>query len=239
MNFLDEPTKSEVSKHKQVYAHYDIERGGVTIRLLLLDLRYDRQEGGNCASIMGQDQWDWLQRHLDDKDVDLHLIVSSTQVLRTEKGKDTWGEYPEQRDKLLKLIAKSPAQGVLLLSGDIHAAEISLLKDEEQKHYNIEFPLYEVTASGLNRLRCYFGICSYGWKNKSQIGFLKKMNFGEIDVSKSNDGTLNLLATLLSSETSEEEVLLRKNIRFAPRVRSNDNGEEPAAEPPAGVDCPK
>jgi alkaline phosphatase D len=161
---------------------------------------------------MDQTQWDWLKKNLKDEGVDLHVIVSSTQVLRKDTRKDTWGEYSDQRDKLLNLIGDSPAQGIVLLSGDIHAAEISRFGDAEEAAYFIDFPLYEITASGLNRLRRF-----YNWDNPYQEGFVKKHNFGEIDIAKSDDGTLRLVARLRSPESPEGEVLLQKIIQYAPR----------------------
>jgi len=151
-----------------------------------------------------------------DKEVNLQLIVSSTQVLRKEKDNDTWEEYPQERERLLKLIGASPAQGVVLLTGDIHAAEISRLPREEASQFGIRYDLYEITASGLNHLRCYFGICSYAWKNAYQLGFAIDHNFGEIDIARSADGAITLLATLRASE-SPSKVLLRKNISFSKR----------------------
>ena len=103
------------------------------------------------------------------------------------------------------------------MTGDIHAAEISRFGDAEEARYGIDFPLYEITASGLNRLRCFLSICSYNWENSYQEGFVKKHNFGEIDIAKSDDGTLRLIATLRSPESPQAEVLLQKNIQFAPR----------------------
>jgi len=174
VDFLGEPTRSKVAEREQVYASYDFKHDGDNIRLILLDLRYDRQKGGKDAKIMGQAQWDWLQETLMDKDVDLHLIVSSTQVLRKDIEKDTWGEYEKQRDKLLKLIGDSPAKGIVLLTGDIHAAEVSRLGDAEEAYYDIDFPLYEITSSSLNRRRCFLSFCWYPWRNAYQEGFVKK-----------------------------------------------------------------
>ena len=91
VDFLEEPTKSKVEEHDQVYAAYDFEHHGVSIRLILLDLRYNRQKPrkDGTAKIMDQTQWDWLECNLMDEGVDLHVIVSSTQVLRKDTRKAT------------------------------------------------------------------------------------------------------------------------------------------------------
>lgn len=216
LDFLGQPTTSKVSQQEQIYAAYDFDRGGVRARLVLLDLRYDRQAPGDQSEIMAREQWNWLEKNLMDKSVNLHLIVSSTQVLREDTKKDTWAAYPQQRERLLKMIGASPAQGVVLLTGDIHAAEISGMTGEEARKYGIRYDLYEITASGLNHLRCFFGVCDYGWKNAYRQGFEAQHNFGELDIARTADGAIALEATLRSSEMPAK-VLLRKNIQFANR----------------------
>jgi alkaline phosphatase D len=219
LKFLGEPTASKVAGREQIYAAHDYQREDIAIRIILLDLRYNRQDKGKNSRIMDDKQWDWLESKLTQDGVDLHFIVSSTQVLRTDGEKESWGQYPKERDRLLSLIGRSRSQGVMLLTGDIHAAEISRFDPEvEEKNYGIEFPLYEITASGLNRLKCrWFRTCGYVWDNEHREGFVREKNFGEIDVLRSADGTLKLLATLRSSHSPETEVLLRKRIEFAPR----------------------
>ncbi len=222
LRFLEEPTTSKVPRGEAVYTQHQYERNGVTIRLLVLDLRSGRQDPEQCPGnprIMDDTQWSWLERHLEDETVDLHLIVSSTQVLRTDGKKESWGQYPGERDRLLSLIGRTRAQGVVLLTGDIHGAEISrYTPDPEARRYEFEFPLYEITASGLNRLRCrWLSVCGYDWRNEHRQGFVRETNFGEIEVSKSADGTLRLTATLRSTRTPDADVLLRKRIEFAPR----------------------
>ena len=55
---------------------------------------------------------------------------------------ECWGNMPHQRTRLFKLIADTKAHGVVLISGDIHFAEIS--KTDEGP-----YPLYDITSSGL------------------------------------------------------------------------------------------
>jgi alkaline phosphatase D len=217
VNFLGEPTKAAVAERAQTYYSYDLDRAGLKTRISLLDLRWDRQAPGSNARIMSESQWAWLADNLADPDVTLHLIVTSTQVLRTDTRKDTWGEYPRERTRLLRLLGKHRAQGLLLLSGDIHAAEVSRLGYTEEQHHGIDFPLYEITASGLNRLRCILGICDYGWENPYREGFAAKKNFGEIIAQRDSQGNLLIDATLRASDSPETEILLRKGIRFPPR----------------------
>jgi alkaline phosphatase D len=218
VNFLGEPTRSAVAERKQMYAAYDFERDGLVVRLNLLDLRYDRQNEGATNRIMGRDQWDWLRDSLMDEVVDFHLIVSTTQVLRTDVSKDTWAQFPSQREKLFQLIGDSPAQGILLLTGDIHAGEISRLTDDEARKYGIDFPLYEITSSGLNKLRCWGFWCRYDWENPYRESFVAKTNFGEIYIVRSVDREVVILATIRSSQSTKTEILLRTKVKYTPRT---------------------
>ena len=54
------------------------------------------------------------------------------------------GYFPNEQRKLLKLIKKTKANGVLFISGDVHYAEIS--KMEVRNLY----PIYDITSSGLS-----------------------------------------------------------------------------------------
>jgi alkaline phosphatase D len=56
-----------------------------------------------------------------------------------------WGNFPEERQRLFDLIRKCESSGVVILSGDRHLGEISC--DMEA----VGYPLFDVTASGLNQ----------------------------------------------------------------------------------------
>lgn len=57
--------------------------------------------------------------------VDLILLGSSIQVLPLNKLlEESWAAFPEARQRLLQLIASAEVQ-VVLLSGDVHMAEVS------------------------------------------------------------------------------------------------------------------
>lgn len=210
LDFLDEPCASERrNRIGGVYTAYNFDKDGVRIRLILLDLRYDRSPPKTSGRMMNDQQWEWLTSQLSDEAVKVHLIVSSTQVLRESTGligKDTWAMYPEERERLLKLIGERKAHGAILLSGDIHGGEISELRREDANNFEIDYPLYEVTSSGLTHVRSFFP-----WTNKYQLGFTPDKNFGEIDIVKHHNGSVTAVATIFSVDGA---ILLRKNIRL-------------------------
>jgi len=87
---------------------------------------------------LGKAQWDWLIAELSKKS-DLNIIVSSIQVIPTNHGFEKWGNFPHERDKLLKLIENSNTP-TIIISGDRHKAGL-------YKKGN----LIELTSSSLNK----------------------------------------------------------------------------------------
>jgi hypothetical protein len=60
----------------------------------------------------------------------------------------TWGNFPSERQRLFRLIRDTRANGVVLLSGDRHLAEMSRLPVDHPD--GVGYPLFDVTSSSLN-----------------------------------------------------------------------------------------
>lgn len=99
------------------------------------------------STMLGDEQWAWLAEQLK-KPAELRLLVSSIQVVPLDHGWEKWGNLPRERKKLLDLI-RDTATNVVILSGDRHSSDISMLPPETDG--GPFYPLYEVTASGLNQ----------------------------------------------------------------------------------------
>ncbi len=141
--------------------HGDI---GQRVQTIVLDTRFHRSplrtyprednsqpqvywpDSDRDATILGEEQWRWLKRQLL-KPAELRLIVSSIQVLASEHRFEKWMNFPRERRRLLELLKETQAEGVILLSGDRHHAELSRL---DQPDF---YPLYDLTSSGLNKSR--------------------------------------------------------------------------------------
>jgi alkaline phosphatase D len=96
-----------------------------------------------AKTMLGAAQWAWLAEQLR-RPAELRLLVSSVQVLAEQHGFERWGNLPRERQRLLDLIGETGAGGVLLVSGDRHIGALYRLGDAAP------YPLYEITASGLN-----------------------------------------------------------------------------------------
>ena len=119
-------------------------------------------------TILGKEQWNWLNNELKKK-YDLLILLSSFQVLSTSHGWEKWNNIFYERDKLLKLLNKNPLS--LILSGDRHLAGIYNYKN-----------IFEITASSFNK-RTFNSV----EKDNLRVGgLINKNNFGIIELDKSN-----------------------------------------------------
>ena len=161
LDFWNDPPDSARRKRPGVYASYLFGPPGKRVQVILLDTRYFRSplvkipkpEKGKgpylpdtnpSVTMLGEAQWAWLEEQLR-VPADLRVIGSSIQVVPTQHGWEKWENFPRERQRLFDLIRKTKANGVVLLSGDRHFAEIS----REPKA--VGYPLYDLTASSINR----------------------------------------------------------------------------------------
>lgn len=95
-------------------------------------------------TMLGDLQWRWLEEQLREP-ADLRLIVSSIQVVADGHGWESWRNLPAERERLIELIDRTGATGVVFLSGDRHLGAIY------RRAGDAPYPLYELTSSSLNR----------------------------------------------------------------------------------------
>ena len=58
---------------------------------------------------------------------EVRLLVSSIQVVAEDHGFEKWMNFPHERERLFNLIRETGAEGVIILSGDRHLAELSMM----------------------------------------------------------------------------------------------------------------
>lgn len=168
LDFFDAPPDDVRRTREGVYSAQVYGPPGKRVQVILLDARYFRSplktgfqpgEPGDgyrgvyapnadpSATVLGETQWRWLAEQLK-VPAELRLIGSGVQVLADEHGSEMWGNFPRERERLLRLIRESAAGGVVLLSGDRHLAEIARLSAEHP--LGVGYPLFDVTSSSLN-----------------------------------------------------------------------------------------
>ena len=158
LDFLDVGNDDPRRTRKGVYHKQVIQVGDKTVKILLLDTRYYRSGLTKDPSgqkryvpnpygegtMLGEEQWSWLDQELSDSSTDFNLIVSSIQFLSGEHGFETWANMPHEVDRMISLIRKHKPRGVIFLTGDRHIAEISRMDVKK-----LPYPLIDFTSSGM------------------------------------------------------------------------------------------
>ncbi len=217
LNFFNVPKDSPRRSRDGIYGAKIFGKKGQQVQVILLDTRYFRSSPmvkntspakeknaknlvgwylphtDTNTTLLGAAQWKWLEKQLQ-QPADVRIIASSIQVVSHEKGMECWGNFPHERKRLIELISKTKANGVVCISGDVHFSELSVEKSGA-------YPLYDLTSSGLtnsskswsqrvNNLRIgnsyaqnNFGLISIDWKNKS-LKLETKSTTGETVIKK-------------------------------------------------------
>jgi alkaline phosphatase D len=137
------------------------------IKVILLDVRFNKDPwpSGKATisnywppyhtmaalqgTILGKEQWLWLERVLCHHQhiTDTTLIISGIQMLAEGRGAgESWSLFPLERIKLLNLLGKCRVPGVLLISGDVHFAEV---EEAECGSGVTKDQIVEITSSGM------------------------------------------------------------------------------------------
>jgi len=192
LDFFDEPKDSARRKQKGIYDSKIIGPKEMEVQIILLDTRYHRsklrkgrnmEERGEGRSgpylpdksptktMLGAEQWKWFEQQLR-KPARLRIIASSIQLVSNEHRWEKWGNLPHERDRFFELLRKTEANGVIVISGDRHTAEISRIDA------GLGYPLYDITSSSLNQ--------SHIWRsemNPHRIGgMFYEENFGIVSI---------------------------------------------------------
>jgi alkaline phosphatase D len=121
------------------------------VLVVALDLRYFKdpydQPGGD---ILGAEQWAWLDATLNGSTARAHVFVSSIQLLVEGRasGGEFWEDFPQSRERFLRLLAAHRVKAPLIVSGDVHFAEVAMA-DCGESGPGGSSQLVELTTSGL------------------------------------------------------------------------------------------
>jgi alkaline phosphatase D len=134
---------------------------GRRVQVILLDTRFFRSDLKRAAwskdrpplgsylpddsadkTMLGAEQWAWLAQELA-RPADFRIVVSSTQVITQAHQFEGWTNFPAERRRLLDMLKVREASGLVLLSGDRHAAGIYRAEHDGET-------MWELTSSALN-----------------------------------------------------------------------------------------
>jgi len=136
------------------------------------------------ATMLGERQWQWLERQLA-VPADLRLIGSSLQVLADFPGWEGWSLFARDQQRLIDLIRRKSANGVVFLSGDMHYAELSRLD------VNVPYTLWDLTSSGLTE------VWPAATPNANRVSdVIREPNFGLIEIDWQGAQTMVTLSVM-------------------------------------------
>lgn len=166
LDFWDEPKNSPRYKQEGgIYTSYYFGDEQHRVQIILLDLRWNRSPiakvnaaeyvsrklkdmgpykptNDDSAIFLGEAQWDWLEKELQ-KPAKVRILGSSLQLLADFTGWEAWANYPRDLQRLLTMIKELKTEGLFVISGDTHWAELSRYEQD------LNYPLYDMTSSGL------------------------------------------------------------------------------------------
>ena len=149
LDFWEIPSYDMRSSREGIYFSQNKTFFNKKFKLIFLDTRYFRsplvgpkgkylKNKSPDSTILGINQWDWLEKELDEY-FDFLIIFSSIQIIPEDHGFEKWGNFPNDRNKFFSLLEKNVNKTVLV-SGDRHLGGI-YKKDG----------FIEITASSLNK----------------------------------------------------------------------------------------
>jgi len=136
------------------------------------------------ATMLGERQWQWLEQQLE-QPADVRLIGSSLQVLADFPGWEAWSVFAHDQQRLIELIRRKQANGVIFLSGDTHYAELSRLG------VNVPYTFWDLTSSGLTE------VWPARTPNANRVSeVLREPNFGLVEIDWQGAQTTVTLSVL-------------------------------------------
>lgn len=176
-----------------IYTSYFFENDTHTVQIIILDLRtfrddlrfYNKETVDKKAfhygldywpydvadsALMGETQWSWLKEQFL-VPADVRIMASSTQFGITWNSYEAWANFPHEQKRMLNLIKETKANGVIFISGDVHYAEISKLKEDGL------YPIYDITSSGIT------STWDFATPNFNRVdGAIMENHFGMIEI---------------------------------------------------------
>ena len=210
LDFLDVPTSDERRKRDGVYFAQNFETDNGNVNIIVLDTRFFRSaltpdnetkkrykpNAFGEGTMLGSQQWTWLEEQLVNSNAQFNVIVSSIQFLAGEHGFETWQNMPHEVEKLEKLLIKTKAKNTIILSGDRHISEFSKKSVE-----NLPYDLIDFTSSGLTH--SYTGFKSE--PNKYRVGnVVSEKSFG---IVKFNFNTNQVIFEMRGNNNALQESL--------------------------------
>lgn len=148
--------------------------GGVDF--FCLDVRYHRDpndgpdHGGR--TMLGAGQKQWLKEQLLKSNAPFKVLLSGSGWTAAKgAGGDSWASFMRERDELFEFIRQQEINGVVLVSGDTHVAELNAIPWSEHGGYD----LYDLVSSPLGQ------DTSDSWIERRPERRIRQVYFGSVN----------------------------------------------------------
>jgi alkaline phosphatase D len=212
LNFWNEPSTSPRRTRDGIYTSYMYGDDAHKVQIIVLDCRYNLDVISNepispttdtTKSILGATQWAWLASELT-KPAKVRIVVSSSQMCIQNNGWEGWPNYPHELNKFFKTVKDANAEGVFVVSGDVHYSEFSKRTPAGQ------YPIYDFTSSGLTHTE------SRAAANSFRIGTAyTNLSFGIIDINwAASPVQLSLNICDFNGNVAKQQVISLDELKF-------------------------
>ncbi|MEM8726381.1 MAG: alkaline phosphatase D family protein, partial [Pseudomonadota bacterium] len=198
-------SSDEVRSRPGIYDSVTVGPEGQRVQFIMLDTRYFRSDlkrkpwqrerwslgvyrpdDSPEATILGAEQWAWLEQQLAEP-ADMRVVASSIQILTEAHDFESWENFPLERTRLLDMLVKREESGLVLLTGDRHSGGIYTIE-----HGGESF--WELTSSSLNLAWPREDANEREPDEKRVSDFISEENYGLVDFDwRARKVTLTLL----------------------------------------------
>lgn len=137
-------------------------------------------DSDNNKHFLSSAQWNWLESELK-KPAALRILVSPIPVIAQDHHDEKWGNFPQEREKLLTLFKKTHAKNLLIVSGGRRLTALAktdlkglgTIYDVTAGNLNQETPAYLSRADSTYLAEAYssphFGLIKINWNNRKAL----------------------------------------------------------------------
>ncbi len=204
LDFMGEPANSPRRIQEGIYTSYTFGKEGQKVKFILLDERYFREKPSAEAEMLGEKQWQWFEKELNSSDAQINIIGSGSQFLADRPTTDRWAQYPKSQKRMYDIIKASKKQGVFFLSGDIHAAEMSVNTSTD-----LNYPIYDFTSSGMTHAHLSPKIFKNSYKIQKASCVL---NYGLITIKWSDPISIKVEFKDIQNFTIQEKTMYLEDL---------------------------
>jgi alkaline phosphatase D len=195
--------------HVGTWTSYELGEGGRRVKVILLDNRSQRDGYADAGQDMyGPVQWSWLEAQLTaEPRPAVTLIGTGIQILSQGDPyvSENFARLPQSKARLLALLAVHNVSGVVLLSGDVHFAELNAMRVPAVGYPGLG--VLELTSSGMTHAwsgplkRLIVGSCILG---STRVGnWHNDVNWGEVDVAFEGQGGPEITLRIMGARPRE------------------------------------